>query len=168
MRRGAPVALLTRTEVQQLTGSGLYCGGLLDRRGGTVQPLAYVRGLAQALIRAGGRIYTNTPARRLGRITGGWSMKRMHRLMLLSNTYRQSTRPSAEALRRDPENELFSRMNRQRLEGEAIRDALRKASDSKPLDIDVSRVRAKLAEGGWPLAAPHDHAEALSADWNAE
>jgi len=45
---------------------------------------------------------------------------------------------------------------------EEIRDALRKESDRKPLDIDVARVRARLAEGGWPLAAPHDHAEAAS------
>lgn len=74
-RRGAPVALLSRTEVLQLTGSALYCGGLLDRRGGTVQPLAYVRGLAQALIRAGGRIYTHTPALRLGRMTGVWNIE---------------------------------------------------------------------------------------------
>lgn len=74
-RRGAAVALLSRTEVLQLTGSALYCGGLLDRRGGTVQPLAYVRGLAHALARAGGRIFTNSPALRLGRMTGAWSIE---------------------------------------------------------------------------------------------
>jgi len=45
---------------------------------------------------------------------------------------------------------------------ETIRDALRAASDRKPLNLDVARVRAKLAEGGWPLAAPHDHAEAVT------
>lgn len=43
--------------------------------------------------------------------------------------------------------------------GQAIREALGKASDRKPLDIDVSRVRARLAEGGWPLAMPHQHAD---------
>ena len=46
---GAAVALLSRSEVLQLTGSALYCGGLFDRRGGTVQPLAYVRGRDYAL-----------------------------------------------------------------------------------------------------------------------
>src|SRR5215469_15702981 len=75
LRRGAPVSLLSRGEVLQLTGSALYCGGLLDRRGGTVQPLAYVRGLAQALIRAGGHVYTHTPALRLGRLTRAWNIE---------------------------------------------------------------------------------------------
>jgi Protein of unknown function (DUF3349) len=45
---------------------------------------------------------------------------------------------------------------------ETIREALREKSDRKPLGIDVARVRARLAEGGWPLAAPNDHAEAVS------
>jgi Protein of unknown function (DUF3349) len=33
-----------------------------------------------------------------------------------------------------------------------IRDAIVTASDEKPLDVDVARVRARLAAGGWPLA----------------
>ncbi len=74
LRRGAPVSLLSRSEVLQLTGSALYCGGLLDRRGGTLQPLGYVRGLAQALLRAGGHIHTHSPALRLGRRGGSWSI----------------------------------------------------------------------------------------------
>jgi glycine/D-amino acid oxidase-like deaminating enzyme len=74
LRRGAPVSLLSRSEVLQLTGSALYCGGLLDRRGGTVQPLAYVRGLAHAVLRAGGHIHTHSPALRLGRRAGSWSI----------------------------------------------------------------------------------------------
>ncbi len=67
-RRGAAIEMLTREGVAQLTGSARYCGGLLDRRGGTVQPLAYVRGLARAALRAGVRIYEKSAA--LG-ITGG-------------------------------------------------------------------------------------------------
>lgn len=74
LRRGAAVSLLSRSEVLQLTGSAFYRGGLLDRRGGTVQPLAFVRGLAQAVLRAGARIHTHTPALRLGRRTGAWSI----------------------------------------------------------------------------------------------
>ena len=48
----------------------------------------------------------------------------MHRLMLLSATYQQSTAPTPEAVKKDPSNALFSRMNRNRLEGEIIRDSL--------------------------------------------
>lgn len=77
-RRGAAVELLSRREVLQLTGSARYCGGLLDRRGGTVQPLAYVRGLAQALKRSGGHIFVNTPAVRLARMGGAWSIETPH------------------------------------------------------------------------------------------
>jgi hypothetical protein len=55
-----------------------------------------------------------------------WSMKAMHKMMLLSNTYRQSTenvshRAYAEA---DPKNQLLWRMHWIRLEGEEVRDSL--------------------------------------------
>src|SRR5439155_20690147 len=52
---------------------------------------------------------------------GGWEMKRLHRLMVSSAVYRQaSSAPSSL----DPENDLYSRFPRRRLEGEAIRDAM--------------------------------------------
>jgi hypothetical protein len=56
----------------------------------------------------------------------GWSVKHLHRLLLLSNTYRQDSRvPASTAARRaDPDNRLLWRMNRQRLEGEALRDSV--------------------------------------------
>jgi hypothetical protein len=57
-------------------------------------------------------------------IARGWSIKQMHKVILLSATYQQSSQPSAEALARDPENKMFSRQNRVRLEGEVIRDGL--------------------------------------------
>lgn len=54
----------------------------------------------------------------------GWSVKALHREILLSATYRQSSndRPACYAL--DPENQLLWRMNRRRLEFEPLRDAL--------------------------------------------
>ncbi len=57
-------------------------------------------------------------------VAQGWSLKQMHRLMLRSAAYQQSTEASPAALERDPENKNYSRMNRLRLEGEAIRDSL--------------------------------------------
>ncbi len=57
-------------------------------------------------------------------VDSGWSVKRMHRLMLLSATYQQSTAANNETLAKDPSNTLFGRMNRLRLEGEIIRDSL--------------------------------------------
>src|SRR2546429_1066423 len=61
-RRGAAVELLSRQQVLRLTGSGRYCGGLLDRRGGTVQPLSYPRGPPQAGGRCRGRLFFPRPA----------------------------------------------------------------------------------------------------------
>jgi hypothetical protein len=54
----------------------------------------------------------------------GWNQKRVHRLILLSRTYRQSSRRARETNAVDPENTLLSHMNLRRLEAEAIRDAL--------------------------------------------
>jgi glycine/D-amino acid oxidase-like deaminating enzyme len=71
-RRGAAVEMLDARAVAELTGSGRYCGGLLDRRGGTVQPLSYARGLAHAVVRGGGRIFGHSPARRLSRAGREW------------------------------------------------------------------------------------------------
>ena len=71
-RRGAAVELLSREAARRLTGSQHYRGGLLDRRGGTLQPLSYVRGLAAAVLRVGARIFTHSPALKLTRGANGW------------------------------------------------------------------------------------------------
>ncbi|MFN0052940.1 MAG: DUF1549 domain-containing protein [Planctomycetales bacterium] len=53
-----------------------------------------------------------------------WSLKRLHRLIMLSSTYQQSTTWNESAGTADPENRLWWRMNRRRLEAEAIRDSI--------------------------------------------
>ena len=77
-RRGAAVELLDARAVGLLTGSARYCGGLLDRRGGTVQPLSYVRGLARAVTRAGGQICVRSPALHLRRAAREWQIETPH------------------------------------------------------------------------------------------
>ena len=59
--RGAPLELLDAGETARRTGSPAYAGALFDPRAGTLQPLAYVRGLAKAAITAGARVYTGSP-----------------------------------------------------------------------------------------------------------
>lgn len=54
----------------------------------------------------------------------GYSMKQMHRLIMLSNTYQLSSVSDEETLKKDPENHFLSRMNRRRLDGDAIRDTI--------------------------------------------
>ena len=53
-----------------------------------------------------------------------WSIKAMHRLILNSRTYQQSSRVTAKQMQADPENHLWSRMPLRRLDAEALRDSL--------------------------------------------
>ena len=55
---------------------------------------------------------------------GGWSQKALLRSLVLSRAYRLSSSNDALALKLDPENKLFWRMNRQRLDAEAMRDSM--------------------------------------------
>ena len=59
-------------------------------------------------------------------VDSGWDLKHLHRLMVLSATYRQDSATDANnpGLVADPENRLLWRARRRRLEGEAIRDAM--------------------------------------------
>jgi hypothetical protein len=54
----------------------------------------------------------------------GWSIKKMHRLIMLSSTYQMSCANDTKASMTDPENRLQWRMNRRRLEAEPFRDSL--------------------------------------------
>jgi hypothetical protein len=54
----------------------------------------------------------------------GWSIKAMHRLMVLSNAYRMASRSDAKSDDADPQNKLLHRMAVRRLEAEAVRDAM--------------------------------------------
>jgi hypothetical protein len=56
-------------------------------------------------------------------VKGGWRMKPLHRMLMTSATYRQSSRSTAGA-EKDPENKLLSKMNRRRLAAEEIRDTM--------------------------------------------
>jgi glycine/D-amino acid oxidase-like deaminating enzyme len=74
-RRGADVDLLTQKETVRLIGSERYGGGWIDRRGGTVQPLSFVRGLARAAADSGARIFVGSPAVGLDRSGGEWRIR---------------------------------------------------------------------------------------------
>ena len=59
-------------------------------------------------------------------VTSGFSVKHIHRLILMSNAWKQSssTEPTAVATGKDPDNKLLWRFNRRRLQAEEIRDAM--------------------------------------------
>ncbi|WP_151702821.1 NAD(P)/FAD-dependent oxidoreductase [Nitrincola alkalilacustris] len=71
--RGAPVTLLDRAQTRKRTGAEGYQAALFDPRAGTIQPLAYARGLARAAQEAGAIIATQTPVTALDRqAPSGW------------------------------------------------------------------------------------------------
>lgn len=74
-RRGAPVTLLDKKQAALKIGSPAFYGALLDERAGTVQPLAYARGLAHAAAKAGARLYQGSPVQALSRRQGRWHLK---------------------------------------------------------------------------------------------
>ena len=57
-------------------------------------------------------------------VESGWSVKQMHRLLVLSSAYRMASVGREEARAKDPENRLLSHMPVRRLEAEAVRDAV--------------------------------------------
>jgi hypothetical protein len=89
--------------------------------------LAFGRGISDALDDFGGQGEPPVYPELLDRLThefvaSGWSVKHMLRLIVLSQTYRQSSLAPPELRQIDPKNELFARQGRFRLFSEAIRD----------------------------------------------
>jgi glycine/D-amino acid oxidase-like deaminating enzyme len=74
-RRNAPVQLLSREETEPMIGSKAFYGALLDKRAGSIQPLAYAFGLAEAARKAGASLYTQSPVTSLKRIGEEWHLK---------------------------------------------------------------------------------------------
>jgi glycine/D-amino acid oxidase-like deaminating enzyme len=72
--RGAPVEMLESEAIARATGAGRYLCGALDRRGGSVNPLGYARGLADAAIQAGAAIHGSTRAIAVERRGASWTV----------------------------------------------------------------------------------------------
>ena len=72
--RGAALEMLDRDQVAAVLGSDEYIAGLLDPRGGWLQPLAYARGLARAAQSAGVSLHGMSPATQIDRIADGWKI----------------------------------------------------------------------------------------------
>jgi len=68
-------------------------------------------------------------------IRNRWSIKRLHRMIVLSAVYRQASQPNAAGLAKDGANRLLWRMTPRRLEAEAIRDAILQVSGQLKLKL---------------------------------
>lgn len=80
--------------------------------------------------------------------SSGWSLKHMHELIVLSNAYQQADTGNpisrAQAYKTDPDNKLLWRQNRQRLDAEAIRDAILAVSGTLTEQLGGPPVRVPL------------------------
>jgi hypothetical protein len=79
------------------------------------------------------------------RFMEGWSVKRLVREVVLSRTYRLSSRASAALTAGDPENRLFGRGNRRRMEAECIRDTILSVSGHLRVDMGGPTFNPTLA-----------------------
>lgn len=92
-QRGAPVQLLPRDEAVTRVGSDQVHGALFDPRAGTIQPLAYAKGLARAAIECGAHLFENTPALSVEKSGDAWHVTTpkgrviAHQLILATNGY---------------------------------------------------------------------------------
>ncbi len=77
-------------------------------------------------------------------IESGWSVKALHRSIVLSNTYQQSSRPDTEAVAADPENLLWHHFPRTRLDFESMRDTLLSVSGN--LDRTMGGVQQDILD----------------------
>jgi len=57
-------------------------------------------------------------------VAGGWRLKPLHKLMVMSSTYRMSSQANSVALDKDPQNDLFWRFDMRRLSAEEVRDSI--------------------------------------------
>ena len=79
-------------------------------------------------------------------VESGWSVKSMHRLILLSNTYQMSAQASPQAKEADPQNRLCSRFNRVRMPVEQIRDSILALDGSLDSTLGGSLLPTKKAK----------------------
>ena len=99
---------------------------------------------------------------------GGWKVKRMHRLIMLSSAYRMSSKASPDALAHDPANQLFWRFPMRRLTAEEVRDAILTASGElnpkaggrsvcPPISAEVLAGQSVPGQG-WKVSPPDEAA----------
>jgi hypothetical protein len=82
-------------------------------------------------------------------IESGWDLKALHRLIVTSATYQQSSRVSRELLAKDPENQLLARGPRYRMDGFAIRDLALRAAGLLDTRVGGPPVKPYQPDGLW-------------------
>jgi len=95
----------------------------------------------------------------------GWDERHVHRLIVTSATWRQSSRLTPELLAQDPDNVHLARMSRQRLPAEAIRDQALAVSGLLVPQVGGASVKIPQPPGIWEAVAfPGSNTERYMAD----
>jgi glycine/D-amino acid oxidase-like deaminating enzyme len=154
-RRGAPVEILTRDRVSKLIGSPIYEGGWIDRRAGSVQPLSYARGLAQAAQKAGALVCGESRVTALTRDRTRWKVTTARgpvvyaeRVLLATNGYTDALWPG---LRQTVIAANSFQVATKRLPDKQLRTVLPEghvASDTRKLLLYYRCYRGRLIMGG--------------------
>ena len=99
-------------------------------------------------------------------VKSGWNLKELHKLIVLSATYRQSSDANAELTARDPDNKLLGRGPKHRLSAEQIRDEALAVSGLLNPQVGGTSVKPYQPVGVWEEAGTgktysQDHGEKL-------
>jgi len=97
---------------------------------------------------------------------GGWKLKRLHKLIMMSSAYQRSSQGDADDLKLDPANTLLWRFNMRRLSGEEVRDSILAVSGSlnlkqfgpstyPPIPKEVLAGQSVPGQG-WPASPPSE------------
>lgn len=99
-------------------------------------------------------------------VAGDWKMKRLHKLICLSATYRMSSRADARALTADPNNQLLWRFPMRRLSAEELRDSMLAVAGTLDRRLYGESIYPKIPREvlagqsvpgqGWPTSKPED------------
>jgi mono/diheme cytochrome c family protein len=84
----------------------------------------------------------------------GWSIKSLHRAIMLSRTYQMSSNGSPEAVTADPANQYYARFDRRRLDAEALRDAVMSVAGTLDLEPPAAHPFPPLNEWHWTQHNP--------------
>ncbi|MBC8352502.1 MAG: PSD1 domain-containing protein [Planctomycetes bacterium] len=102
-------------------------------------------------------------------MAGEWRVKRLHKLIMLSNTYQMSSQPNEQALAKDPINNLMWRFDMRRLSAEEVRDSILAVNGSLnrekmfgpsifvPIPQEVLAGQSRPG-AGWGESSPEDRA----------
>jgi mono/diheme cytochrome c family protein len=99
-------------------------------------------------------------------VDGGWKLKRLHKLIMMSSVYQLSAAADADNLKADPSNALLWRFNMRRLTGEEVRDSILSVSGSLNPKMFGSSTYPKIPKEvlagqsmpgqGWPTSPPEE------------